>query len=177
MEISIPYNLKGIIVATDKKAYRREYMRWYMAQKRRAASKPTSRHVLSPDLVGPPCPANLPDRPTDGRHYVGQIELLKAQLAHALLLWRDSSEDLAMQVDMLTMENEALKAQAENSMVEKPNLPAPTAPPKLPQAKTLPAPPKPEAPKPDLDQYLLDKAKGFVDPDRKPLDSHDEINF
>jgi hypothetical protein len=173
MEISIPYNLKGIRVATDKKAYRREYMRWYMAQKRRAASKARPRHVLSPDLVGPPCPANLPDRPTDGRHYVGQIELLKAQLAHALLLWRDSSEDLAMQVDMLTMENEALKAQAENSPVEKPNLPAPTAPPKLPQAKTLPA----SKPDPDHDQYMKDKAQGFVDPDRKPTGADDEINF
>ena len=161
-------------MTTDKKAYRREYMRWYMAQKRRAASKAKPRHLLEADLMGPPCPANLPDRPTDGRHYVGQIELLKAQLAHALLLWRDSSEELALQVDMLTMENEALRAQAENSQAEKPNLPTPSAPPKPPQAKTLP----PASPKePELDQYLLDKAQGFVDPDRKPTPADDEITF
>lgn len=166
-------------MATDKKEYRREYMRWYMAKRRKTAVEPpkVARKALAADFIGPPCPANLPDRPTDGRHYSGQIELLKAQLAHTLLLWRDSSEELALQIEMLTFENETLQAQVENSQAEKPNLsnlPAPTAPPKPPQAKDLP----PASPKePELDQYLRDKAQGFVDPDRKPLDSHDEINF
>jgi hypothetical protein len=168
-------------VATDKKEYRREYMRWYMAKRRKTAveSPKVARKALAADFVGPPCPANWPDRPTDGRHYVGQIALLKAQLAHTLQLWREASEDLLLQIEMLQVENEALQRdQQQESQAVQESCRLPTAAKPFPVTpKTLPAPPKPEAPKPDLDQYLLDKAKGFVDPDRKPLDSHDEINF
>ena len=158
-------------MATDKKEYRREYMRWYMAKRRKTLGEPpkVARKAHAADFVGPPCPANLPDRPTDGRHYSGQIALLKTQLAHTLQLWRESSEDLLLQIEMLQVENEDLQREQSQAPqeVQKPRNEPPT---------NLPAPPK-EPPKPDPDQYLMDKAQGFVDPDRKPLDSHDEINF
>ena len=161
-------------MATDKKAYRREYMRWYMAKRRKATGEPpkVTRKAYAADFVGPPCPENLPDRPTDGRHFSGQIELLKAQLAHTLLLWQESCEELAMQVEMLTFENETLQAQAGDSQAEKPNLPALPTPT---QAKTSPAPPPASPKEPELDQYLRDKAQGFVDPDRKPTSADDHM--
>jgi hypothetical protein len=170
-------------VTADKKEYRREYMRWYMRKRRKGTkeSTKTQAQALPVGFVGPPCPANLPDRPTDGRHYVGQIALLKAQLAHTLQLWREASEDLLLQIEMLQVENEYLQRdQQQESQAVQESCRLPTAAKPVPVTpKTLPAPSKPEASKPDpeLDQYLKDKAQGFVDPDRKPLDSHDEITF
>ena len=156
-------------MATDKKEYRREYMRWYMAKRRKTAGKPpkVTRKAVGADFVGPPCPANLPDRSTDGRHYMGQIELLKAQLAHTLSLWQESCEEFALQVEMLTFENETLQAQVETLQSDKPaNLP--TTPPPQPS-------PSKEPSKPDPDQYMKDKAQGFVDPDRKPTPADDHM--
>lgn len=152
--------------------HRREYMRWYMAQKRKAAKTDSlvTRRPVGADFIGPPCPANLPDHPAEGRQYKGQVELLKAQLAHTLQLWRESSEDLLLQVEMLQVENRDLQ-QAQSQAPQEVQRPRNEPP------KTLPEPSKPEPPKPDLDQYLADKAQGFVDPDRKPSEADDEINF
>lgn len=168
---------------------RREYMRWYMAKKRKLAktAQPATRKPVGIDFIGPPCPANLPDRPIGPRQYAGQAELLKAQLAHTLQLWRESSEDLLLQVEMLQVENETLQAQIEALQAQSPDpqgthslqnlqvsrdLPAPTP-------RTLPPQlPSPENPVDKEDQYLRDKAQGLVDPNRLPKGADDdEINF
>lgn len=172
--------------------HRREYMRWYMAKKRKLAktAQPVARKPVGIDFIGPPCPANLPDRPIEGRQYAGQVELLKAQLAHTLQLWRESSEDLLLQVEMLQVENETLQAQNEVLQAQKlastqgshspqtlqvsQNLPTPTPTPQI----LPPRLPPPENPVDKEDQYLRDKAQGLVDPNRLPKGADDdEINF
>ena len=151
--------------------HRREYMRWYMAQKRKLAktAQPAARKPVGADFIGPPCPANLTDRPIEGRQFAGQVELLKAQLAHTLRLWQESCEELAMQIEVLTVENEALQTQVENLQAQKPassQVPAPqTLPPQL---------PPPENPVDKEEQYLLDKAQGLVDPNRRPKSADDD---
>lgn len=154
--------------------HRREYMRLYMAQKRKAAKtgELVTRKPVGIDFIGPPCPANLPDRPIDPRQYAGQVGLLKAQLAHTLQLWQESSEDLLLQVEMLQVEDEALQqAQPQRPRNEPPQE---AQRPRNEPPKTLPAPPK-EPPDHDIDQYLRGKAQGFVDPDRKPTPADDHI--
>ena len=155
--------------------HRREYMRWYMAKKRKLAktAQPAARKPVGIDFIGPPCPANLPDRPIEGRQYAGQVELLKVQLAHTISLWRESCEDLLLQVEMLQVENETLQAQNEVLQAQNPaSSQAPTPP------KTLPPRlPPPENPVDKEDQYLRDKSQGLVDPDRKPKGAEDSINF
>ena len=172
--------------------HRREYMRWYMAQKRKAAktSKPTTRKPVGIDFIGPPCPANLPDRPIGPRQYAGQVGLLKAQLAHTLALWQESCEELALQVEMLQVENEALQAQNETLQVQSTNLQAPSTNLQAsngslqvsnPTTKVQNLPPPTPAPsKPladEVDQYLRDKSQGLVDPNRRPKGADDEVNF
>ena len=161
--------------------HRREYMRWYMAKKRKLAktAQPAARKPVGIDFIGPPCPANLPDRPIEGRQYAGQVELLKVQLAHTISLWRESCEDLLLQVEMLQVENETLQAQNEVLQTQNPaSSQAPTPQNLPPPPKTLP-PQLPPSQKPlsDDDQYLIDKAQGLVDPDRKPKGAEDSINF
>lgn len=181
-------------MTTDRKKYQREYMRWYMAKRRKAAQEPSKvrRQAHGYDFNGPRCPENLPDRPTDGRHYVGQIELLKAQLAHTLLLWQETYEELALQIEVLTFESETLRAQREKpqarktskpkSAVEETPQPATEEPPveNLPAVEETPQPaaeePRPANLTPD-EQYMLDKAQGLVDPNRKPGSADDEIPF
>lgn len=155
--------------------HRREYMRWYMAKKRKLAktAQPATRKPVGIDFIGPPCPANLPDRPIGPRQYAGQVELLKAQLAHTLQLWRESSEDLLLLVEMLQVEDEALQ-QAQPQRPQEAQAPQEAQRPRNEPPKTLPAPPK-EPPDHDIDQYLRDKAQGFVDPDRKPTPADDHI--
>lgn len=165
--------------------HRREYMRWYMAQKRKAAktSKPATRKPVGIDFIGPPCPANLPDRPIGSRQYAGQVELLKAQLAHTLTLWQESCEELALQVEVLTMENEALQAQNETLQVQSANVQAPSGSLQVsnPTTKVQNLPPPALTPsKPladEVDQYLRDKSQGLVDPNRLPKDADDSIDF
>ena len=158
--------------------HRREYMRWYMAQKRKAAktSKPATRKPVGIDFIGPPCPANLPDRPIGSRQYAGQVELLKVQLAHTLSLWQESCEELALQVEVLTVENEALQAQNEALQAPSTNLQASNSATKV---QNLPppalAPSKPLAD--EVDQYLRDKSQGLVDPNRLPKGADDAIDF
>lgn len=162
--------------------HRREYMRWYMAQKRKAAKTGglVTRKPVGIDFIGPPCPANLPDRPIGPRQYAGQVELLKAQLAHTLSLWQESSEDLLLQIEVLTVENETLQAQNEVLQAQNPassQVPTPKTLPPLPQ-KLPPQLPPPENPVDKEDQYLRDKAQGLVDPNRLPKGADDdEINF
>ena len=165
--------------------HRREYMRWYMAKKRKLAktAQPVARKPVGIDFIGPPCPANLPDRPIEGRQYAGQVELLKAQLAHTLQLWRESSEDLLLQVEMLQVENETLQAQIEAIQAQSPD-PQGTHPPQTLQVSQNPAPspqtlqvsqlPPPENPVDKEDQYLRDKAQGLVDPNRRPKIADDD---
>jgi hypothetical protein len=169
--------------------HRREYMRWYMAQKRKAAktSKPATRKPVG---IGPPCPANLPDRPIGSRQYAGQVELLKVQLAHTLSLWQESCEELALQVEVLTVENEALQAQNEALQAPSTNLQASSGSLQAPstnlqasnsatKVQNLPppalAPSKPLAD--EVDQYLRDKSQGLVDPNRLPKGADDAIDF
>lgn len=149
--------------------HRREYMRWYMAKKRKLAktAQPATRKPVGIDFIGPPCPANLPDRPIEGRQYAGQVELLKVQLAHTISLWRESCEDLILQVEMLQVENETLQAQ--NEVLQAQKL-ASTQGSHSPQ--TLPPPT--EKPLTADDQYLRDKAQGLVDPNRKPKGADDD---
>lgn len=172
--------------------HRREYMRWYMAQKRKAAktSKPATRKPVGIDFIGPPCPANLPTRPIGPRQYAGQVELLKAQLAHTLTLWQESCEELALQVEMLQVENEALQAQNETLQVQSANVQASSESLQAPstnlqvsssatKVQNLP-PPAPAPSKPladEVDQYLRDKSQGLVDPNRLPKGADDDINF
>ena len=164
--------------------HRREYMRWYMAKKRKLAktAQPVARKPVGIDFIGPPCPANLPDRPIEGRQYAGQVELLKAQLAHTLQLWRESSEDLILQVEMLQVENETLRAQNEALQAQSPD-PQGTHSPQTLQVSQNPAPsprtlppqlPSPENPVDKEDQYLRDKAQGLVDPNRRPKIADDD---
>ena len=156
--------------------HRREYMRWYMAQKRKAAktSKPATRKPVGIDFIGPPCPANLPDRPIGPRQYAGQVELLKAQLAHTLTLWQESCEELALQIEVLTVENEALQAQNEDLQAQSADLQASNPATKVQNLPSL-APPKPLAD--EVDQYLRDKSQGLVDPNRLPKGADDDIDF
>ena len=168
--------------------HRREYMRWYMAKKRKLAktAQPDTRKPVGIDFIGPPCPANLPDRPIGPRQYAGQVELLKAQLAHTILLWRESCEDLLLQVEMLQVENETLQAQNEVLQAQNPASTQGSHSPQTLQVSQNPAPtpktlppqlPPPENPVDKEDQYLIDKAQGLVDPDRKPKGAEDSINF
>ena len=177
-------------------------MRWYMAKRRKAAQEPSKvrRQAHGYDFIGPRCPENLPDRPTDGRHYVGQIELLKAQLAHTLLLWQESCEELALQIEVLTFENETLRAQREKPQARKTSKPKPaveetsrpaveeTSRPAVEEAPVENLPVVEETSRPVVeetqpanlsldDQYLRDKAQGLVDPNRRPGSADDSINF
>jgi hypothetical protein len=159
--------------------HRREYMRWYMAQRRKLASQPAVRAPVGADFIGPPCPPNLPDRPIEGRQYAGQVELLKAHLAHVLSLWRKSSEDLLLQVEMLTVESETLQAQNDALQTQNPassQVPTPQTLPPLPQNLPSPLPP-PENLADEVDQYLRDKSQGLVDPNRLPKGADDAIDF
>ena len=171
--------------------HRREYMRWYMSQKRKAAktSGLVTRKPVGADFIGPPCPANLPTRPIGPRQYAGQVELLKAQLAHTLTLWQESCEELALQVEVLTVENETLQAQNETLQTQNESLQAPTSnlqassanmqAPEPTKVQNLPSPsPAPSKPLADeVDQYLRDKSQGLVDPNRLPKGADDAIDF
>ena len=177
-------------------------MRWYMAKRRKAAQEPSKvrRQAHGYDFIGPRCPENLPDRPTDGRHYVGQIELLKVQLAHTLLLWQETYEELALQIEVLTFENETLRAQREKPQARKTSKPQPaveetpqpaveeTPQPAVEEAPVEDVPAVEETPQPAVEeaqpanlssdeQYMLYKAQGLVDPNRRPGSADDSIDF
>ena len=176
--------------------YMRQYMREYMRRRRGLTVKPAR---TDPE-IGPPCPPNLPAGDVTTGRLTLQSHLFKAHLAFALSQQKKIYDEMELEVQKVelkagTFYNESLEyqmqltdaeakvAELEARVVEleaklaqvssKPsaNLPAVT---NLPAATNLPAV-KPEKPKPELDQYLRDKAQGFVDPDRKPTPADDHM--
>lgn len=171
--------------------YMRQYMREYMRRRRGLTVKPAR---TDPE-IGPPCPPGLPAGDVTTGRLTLQSHLFKAQLAFALSQQKKIYEEMDLKVgtfyeeslkyQMQLTEAEAKVAELEARVVEleaklaqvspksSANLPAAS---NLPAVTDLPAP-KPEAskPDPDLDQYLRDKAQGFVDPDRKPTPADDHM--
>jgi hypothetical protein len=163
--------------------YMRDYMRQYMRRKRAAADGV----ARSDPLIGPPCPPNLPAGEVTTGRLTRQARLFKAQLAFALSQSAKVYEELNLKVETFYLERleyemqltdaEAKVAELEAKVQEleaklaqvSTNLPTPQPSPSSPGTSL------PEAPKPDLDQYMLDKAQGFVDPDRKPTPADDHI--
>lgn len=163
--------------------YMRDYMRNYMRRKRAAADGV----ARSDPIIGPTCPPNLPAGEVTTGRLTRQARLFKAHLAFALSQSAKIYEEMnlkaetfyegkleyEMQVTELEAEVKELKARIAELESRKPTTPAErgSTPP-----KNLPVS-KPEARKPDPghDQYLRDKAQGFVDPDRKPTPADDHM--
>ncbi len=163
-----------------RREYMQEYMREYMRQRRGSSVKPARK---DPE-IGPPCPPNLPafDVPT-GRLTM-QSHLPKAHLAFALSqatkIYEEMNlkaetfyaESLEYQVQLTELEVKAVELEArvvelESKLAQSQSgIPLPST--------NLPAN-KPEKSQQDLDQYLVDKAAGLVDPNRRPKDAYDEI--
>ena len=176
--------------------YMRQYMREYMRRRRGLTVKPAR---TDPE-IGPPCPPNLPAGDVTTGRLTLQSHLFKAHLAFALSQQKKIYEEMELEAKKIKLEAntfylesleyqsqltdaEAKVAELEARVVEleaklaqvssksSANLPAAS---NLPAVTDLPAV-KPEKPKPELDQYLLDKAQGFVDPDRKPTPADDHM--
>ena len=168
--------------------YMRDYMRNYMRRKRAAADGV----ARSDPLIGPPCPPNLPAGEVTTGRLTRQARLFKAHLAFALSQSAKIYEEMKLEVKKMGLkagtlyeesveyqmqltdaEAKAAELEAKVQELEAKLAECGSTPPPL---KTLPTPSK-EPSKPDPDQYLLDKAQGFVDPDRKPTGADDEITF
>ena len=164
----------------------RDYMRNYMRRKRAAADGV----ARSDPLIGPPCPPNLPAGEVTTGRLTRQARLFKAHLAFALSQSAKIYEEMKLEVKKMDLkagtlyeesveyqmqltEAEAKVAELEAKVQELEAKPAECG---STPFKTLPVP-KPEAtkPDPDHDQYMLDKAQGFVDPDRKPTPADDHM--
>ena len=169
--------------------YMRQYMREYMRRRRGLTVKPAR---TDPE-IGPPCPPNLPAGDVTTGRLTLQSHLFKAHLAFALSQQKKIYDEMKLEAGTFYNESleyqtqltdaEAKVAELEARVVEleaklaqvssksSANLPAAS---NLPAVTDLPAV-KPEKPKPELDQYLRDKAQGFVDPDRKPTPADDHM--
>ena len=162
--------------------YMRQYMREYMRQRRGSSVKQARK---DPE-IGPPCPPNLPSGDVSTERLTAQSRLFKSHLAFALSQQTKIYEEMNLKAETFYMESlehqvrvteleaevKELKARLAELESRKPatsaeNLPAPV--------ETLPAPT--EKPLTADDQYLLDKAAGLVDPNRKPKGADDDINF
>lgn len=159
--------------------YMRDYMRNYMRRKRAAADGV----ARSDPLIGPPCPPNLPAGEVTTGRLTRQSRLFKSHLTLALSQTAKVYEEMNLKVETLYEESveyqmqltdaEAKVAELEAKVQE---LEAKLAECGSTPFKTLPAPPKePSKPDPDHDQYMKDKAQGFVDPDRKPTPADDHM--
>ena len=161
--------------------YMRDYMRNYMRRKRAAADGV----ARSDPLIGPPCPPNLPAGEVTTGRLTRQARLLKAHLALALSQSAKIYEEVNLKAETFYMESLEYQVQLTDAEAKVAELEAKvqeleaklaecgSTPPPF---KTLPTPSK-EPSKPDPDQYMKDKAQGFVDPDRKPTGADDEITF
>ena len=159
--------------------YMRDYMRNYMRRKRAAADGV----ARSDPLIGPPCPPNLPAGEVTTGRLTRQARLFKAHLAFALSQAAKIYEEVNLKAETFYMESLEYQMQLTEAEAKVAELEAKvqeleaklaecgSTPPPL---KTLPTPSK-EPSKPDPDQYLLDKAQGFVDPDRKPTPADDHM--
>lgn len=150
----------------------RQYMREYMRQRRGSSVKLARK---DPE-IGPPCPPNLPSGDVSTERLTAQSRLFKAHLAFALSqaakIYEEMNlkaetfytESLEYQVQLTELEAEVkeLKARIVELESRKPATPAETLPPAQKPLKTD-------------DQYLVDKAAGLVDPNRRPKDAYDEI--
>lgn len=159
--------------------YMRDYMRQYMRRKRAAADK----LVRADPIIGPPCPPNLPAGEVTTGRLTRQARLFKAHLAFALSqsvkIYEEMNlkvgtvyeESVEYQMQLTEAEAKVVELEAKVQELEAKLAERGTTPP-----KNLPVS-KPETPKPnpDHDQYLLDKAQGFVDPDRKPTPADDHM--
>ena len=158
--------------------YMRQYMREYMRQRRGSSVKLARK---DPE-IGPPCPPNLPSGDVSTERLTAQSRLFKSHLAFALSqqskIYEEMSlkaetfytESLEYQVQLVELEAEVkeLKARIAELESRKPAALATTP-------QTLPPPT--EKPLTADDQYLLDKAAGLVDPNRKPKGADDDIDF
>lgn len=162
------------MVDPKRSDYMREYMREYMRQRRGSSVKLARK---DPE-IGPPCPPNLPSGDVSTERLTAQSRLFKAHLAFALsqqakiyeemnlkvgTLYTESLE-YQMQVTELEAEVKELKVRIVELESRKPATPAETLPPA-------------QKPLTTDDQYLVDKAAGLVDPNRRPKDAYDEVNF
>lgn len=152
--------------------YMREYMREYMRQRRGSSVKLARK---DPE-IGPPCPPNLPAGDVPTERLTTQSRLLKAHLAFALSqatkIYEEMNlkaetfytESLEYQVQVTELEAEVkeLKVRITELESHKPATPAENLPPAQKPLKTD-------------DQYLIAKAQGLVDPDRRPKPAFDEI--
>jgi hypothetical protein len=160
------------MVDPKRSDYMRQYMREYMRQRRGSSVKLARK---DPE-IGPPCPPNLPSGDVSTSRLTAQSRLFKAHLAFALSqktkIYEEMNlkaetfytESLEYQVQLTELEAEVkeLKARIVELESRKPATPA----------ETLPPAQKPLA---TDDQYLVDKAAGLVDPNRRPKDAYDEI--
>lgn len=165
--------------------YMRQYMREYMRQRRGSSV----RQAHTDPEIGPPCPPNLPTGDVATGRLTAQSHLLKAHLAFALSqsakIYAEMNlkvetfytESLEYQVQVTELEVEVKELKARIAELESRKLATPAKP--LPSpAENLPQPsPSPETPVDKEEQYLLDKAQGLVDPNRKPKGADDSINF
>ena len=158
--------------------YMRDYMREYMRQRRGSSVKLARK---DPE-IGPPCPPNLPSGDVSTERLTAQSRLFKAQLAFALSQKKKIYEEMNLKVETLYTESleyqvrvTELEAELKELKVKLAELESrkPAALATTPQ--TLPPPT--EKPLTADDQYLLDKAAGLVDPNRKPKGADDDINF
>ena len=169
--------------------YMRQYMREYMRRRRGLTVKPAR---TDPE-IGPPCPPNLPAGDVTTGRLTLQSHLFKAHLAFALSQQKKIYEEMELEAQKIKLEagtfyeesleyqtqltdSEAKVAELEARVVElEAKLAQVSSKPSasLPAVTDLPAV-KPEKPKPELDQYLRDKAQGFVDPDRRPRSADDD---
>ena len=158
--------------------YMRDYMREYMRQRRGSSVKLARK---DPE-IGPPCPPNLPAGDVTTKRLTAQSRLFKAHLDFVIAQKRKIYEEMNLKAETFYMESlehqvrvtelEAEVKELKARIVElESRKPAASATP----AENLPAPT--EKPLTADDQYLLDKAAGLVDPNRKPKGADDDINF
>lgn len=152
--------------------YMRQYMREYMRQRRGSSVKLARK---DPE-IGPPCPPNLPAGDVSFERLTAQSRLFKAQLAFALSQQTKIYEEMNLKVETLYTESLEYQVQVTELEAEVKELKARIA--ELESRKpATPAENMPPAQKPLTtdDQYLIDKAAGLVDPNRRPKDAYDEI--
>ena len=152
--------------------YMRQYMREYMRQRRGSSVKLARK---DPE-IGPPCPPNLPSGDVSTERLTAQSRLFKAQLAFALSQKKKIYEEMNLKVETLYTESLEYQVQVTELEAEVKELKVRIA--ELGSRKpATPAENLPPAQKPLTtdDQYLIDKAAGLVDPNRRPKSADDEI--
>lgn len=158
--------------------YMRQYMREYMRQRRGSSVKLARK---DPE-IGPPCPPNLPSGDVSTERLTAQSRLFKSHLAFALSQKKKIYEEMNLKVETLYTESLEYQVQVTELEAEVKELKARIAELESRKPAALATtsenlPPISKTPIDKEDQYLIDKAAGLVDPNRRPKGAYDDIDF